>query len=109
MEFTSILLGSLGRLLADGPVYVTWLVGIGIAIARWKKHPRVSLLTVLALSLSLVISIFNGMLVIALPMQLRASEISAALAVLGVCSSLIYMVLWGMILAAIFGWRPTVE
>jgi MFS family permease len=105
MEFLSTVLGSLGVLLAQAPVYIVWLVGIAIAAVRYKRHPRVSLLAIIGLGGSLLLSIANALLTVILPQQFAINEVASAFAILGVCSGLIYMVLWGLILAAIFGWR----
>jgi len=40
---------ALTQLLTTLPLLIAWLVGIIIAIVRWKKNPRASLLTLLAL------------------------------------------------------------
>lgn len=51
MELVTYFLYSFARRI---PMLLLCLVAIGFAIARWKRHPRVSLMTVLALAFYLV-------------------------------------------------------
>ncbi len=107
MEFTAILLSSLFALLSRSPVYLVWLVGLGLAIARWNKHPRVSLLTASGITIGLVTDLIVLVLQFSLPREYPAPELAGAFQVLGVCSALIDAVAWGLIIAAIFGWRKS--
>lgn len=105
MEFIANFFAPLVSLISQAPVCITWLVGIGLAIARWKSHPKTSALALTSLSAFLILSIFTSILYTTLPSQLGASGIVAVFQVVGVCNSLIHAVLWGLLLAAIFGWR----
>jgi hypothetical protein len=39
------------------PMVVVWIVGILFAFARWRKHPKVSLLVMLSCALSLLMTL----------------------------------------------------
>jgi hypothetical protein len=45
MDFSQILIPFLVRL----PLFLLWLVGIGIAVFRWRVHPRVSVSVIIGL------------------------------------------------------------
>ena len=99
---------SLTQLMSTLPLMIAWLVGIVIAIVRWKKNPKASLLTLLALvvlmGVHIVLTVFNtsfhsiatinGMN----PMTVRTISI-----VVQVLLSLVNAGAWVMLLAAIFG------
>jgi hypothetical protein len=92
------------------PLYAVWAVGGCLAIARWRRHPRVSLLVLLSI---------GAMLVAAVGMQVSVWFISRAmsgpsfgslapyLAVLGLAHMLLRTTAWVAILTAIFGWRSS--
>ncbi len=44
-NLTSLIINSL---LMQVPVFLVWLVGLVLALVRWKRHPKVSLLTCIA-------------------------------------------------------------
>jgi hypothetical protein len=97
-------------LIVQIPLILVWLVGIIIAIARWKKHPRISLLSVIAITGLLFLSIAGNYLGMWLPVMLRAnnwniSRIGVINTAVGFVRSLLSAILWGLILAAIFSKR----
>jgi hypothetical protein len=105
-----IALGMLAQYLTQIPVLLAWLVGIILAIVYWRKHPRVSLLTLIAIVALLAKSLIGSAVAMWLPITLReqgwvASQIGVILVVIGIVQSLVSAVLWGLLLAAIFGWR----
>lgn len=69
------------------PLFLLLLGGIGFALARWKRHPRVSLLTTLGLLFYLLESIIFTFIMFLLPTALPS-------AVSIVASDLIYTVLF---------------
>ncbi len=109
------ILTSLGFLLAEIPVLLVWTAGLVIAVVRWRQHPRVSLLTVIALILMLVNLLVGMLLNILIPTWLSAqgsdsSEIILFFTVKGFIQAVISAVAFGLLLAALFGWRkPAVQ
>lgn len=98
---------TLTSLLAQSPVFIVWLVALVLAIARWQRHPNVSLFTTLALVGFLVVSIIDTYLNVSLPIMLieqgqSASQVGVMFAVKGVVSAVIRAVLWGVLIAAVF-------
>ncbi len=62
---------TLGSLLVQLPLYITWLVGIVLAIVWWKRHPRVSLLTVIGLAAMLLLTILFSIANLWLPLWIE--------------------------------------
>jgi hypothetical protein len=105
-DFTVYLL----RLASSAPVYIVWLIGIVLALMRWRKHPQVSLMIVLALGMMLVTSIIFQYLYIWLPRRLLDGDLSSmsitrVYTVLGVIHSSVSAVGFGLLLVALFRWR----
>ena len=80
----------------NGPLYLVWLAGIAWAAATWRRHPRKSLLTMLALGWFLI-----GPLVLSMVMQCLygGSEIWMTF---GFFHSAINAGVWLLLFAAIF-------
>lgn len=86
------------------------LGGIGFAIARWKRHPRVSLMTVLAMGLYLLETFTFAILYYWLPnffysLKLTAQNISTLDSVLQVIDDFAYAVVLILLVAAAFTGR----
>ncbi|MGC4113647.1 MAG: hypothetical protein QM765_03080 [Myxococcales bacterium] len=99
-------------LLVHGPIYLTMLVGIVLAIVRWDRHPRTSLFAVVSLMGSLLLSVAGTVIGIALPMSLHQRGVSVAqvgiyLAAWSGVLSLLQAGCWGLLLVALFGPRGT--
>lgn len=92
---------------------VLWLVilsGIVFAIVRWKRHPRVSLMTTIALVLYLVESFAFAFLVHYLPgffdtLHLSANNISALDSVLQMVDDFAFAAVLILLVAAAFSQR----
>ncbi|MGD0878572.1 MAG: hypothetical protein ABSA01_10550 [Anaerolineales bacterium] len=85
-------------ILTQIPVYLVWLVGVILAFVGWKKHPSVSLVALIAFVvlffldlMALIIDARNGMI---------GSRPGIAF-----LEALIRAGAWGLVLAAVFGWR----
>jgi uncharacterized membrane protein (DUF485 family) len=100
---TSMLMLSLGHLL----LYIVWLLGIALALGSWYQHPRVSLLTIIALSGFIILTLTNTFFVAWLPINLsnKASQLGLSFSILGIVTSIVSTGLWGVLLTAIFGRR----
>jgi hypothetical protein len=93
------------------PLYLLWLLGIILAVIRWQRHPKVSILA----GLAFVILIVNGMastITFAwLPGYLQtgqnysAEQVGQVLSVARVFFNLVSAVAWALILVAIFAER----
>ena len=110
MDLDSGLIPTLTFFLPRLPVFVAWIVGVIIAIVLWRRHPRVSLLTVIALALLFLEAAVGGFLSLWLNLQLgmdrmAPSQVGILLALLDMLRGAIAVVAWGFLLAAIFGWR----
>lgn len=96
--------------LLRSPLYLVWLVGIILAIALWSRHPKVSLLTTVALSVLLLASLFGTYIDIRLPLLLHShgmstSRLSLLISALSFLRALLHAGAWILLLWAIFGWR----
>lgn len=106
-DLTQALWSQLGAL----PLYVAWLAGLVAAVVTWRRHPTVSLLTSVSLVVMLVLTFASRLLnvwVVRLGAQAgwSAHEIGLFLGVYGFVSALIEAVAWGLVIAAVFLWRP---
>ena len=98
----------LSNLLVQLPSMAVMVVGLIVAIARWQRHPRVSLLLVVALLAQLLTSFTQPIAQnILIGTGASASELGLYFAILGIVSSIEYAVSLGLILWAAFGWRDT--
>ncbi len=101
---------TLSSLLIQLPLLLVWLVGIILALFFWRQHPRVSLLALIAISLLFVEDIASTFLNMWLPLTLRngglgIGRLNLLLPIIGVGESVVRAIAWGLLLAAIFGWR----
>jgi hypothetical protein len=86
---------------------IVWVIGVVLALSRWRRHPRVSLLALLAFAIMLV-SRFLGWALppIAHNYGWMDDEIRPIFfAAIGVFTALTSAVAWAFVLCAIFGWR----
>lgn len=109
MDYGPVLLTSLGYQL---PLMLVWLVGFVFAILRWKWHPRVSLLIVIALVLAFfgsIISVISNLLPLYMSrnMNVAASQIGVYMGIIGVVNILLHFVMWILLIIALFvGRKP---
>jgi hypothetical protein len=85
---------------------IAWLIGIALALSRWRRHPRVSLFAFLAFAMMLV----NILLPILLPpiilnYSTTADQIEPIFTAIRIFNGLASVVAWALVLYAIFGWR----
>lgn len=110
MDVNNALLSTGGAYLVQAPIVLVWLVGIGLAVAHWQRHPRVSLLVVSAIVLSLLTVLIGTPLNLWLPLATRnfgwsTGQLGVVLLLTNVVRSLIAAVAWGLMIAAVFAWR----
>ena len=109
-------LGTLTSLLTEIPLLLVWLTGLSLALIFWKRHPRVSLITVIAIGVFLVITPVEVFLNLWLPLYfdhqgMGFQQIALIYNLKAILQAIISAGLWTLVLAAIFGWRkhPAVE
>lgn len=109
MPFASGLLSVLVPLL---PNLLVWSIGLLIALMSWSRHPKVSLLTTVALLGFITLSIVSSFLNLWIPMtfyrgrETRVQVVNTLVAV-NVGAAVIGAVLWGILLYVIFGARSS--
>jgi hypothetical protein len=100
----------LPQYLAQVPVYLVWLVGIVLAIVHWRRYPQPSLLTLIALVILFLRGLISTFLNTWLPLALHSQGwsvqgTSTFLLAHHIVSTLVAAVAYGLLLAAVFGWR----
>ena len=91
------------------PVLIVMVIGVIIAFARWKRHPKISLLTLLALGGQVLLFVINMTLNLYAGRILfdtwTTDQILTFYTVKYIISSLIEAGLWVLVLLAIFNER----
>ncbi len=100
----NFLMDMVGRL----PVFTIWMVGIVIAIARWRRHPRSSLSMIIGLVLfimgALVFGLIHHLLLDRLMMNGASPEtIQRTLIPLQLTAAVVHVAGWILVLLAAFG------
>ena len=110
MELSGTLLPTLVTYLIQLPLLLVWLIGIILAGVYWRRNPAVSLLTIIAIGMLFLESLVATYLNLWLPVTLSqrgwgASQMGTVLALKGLVQSIANAAAWGLLIAAIFGWR----
>src|SRR5262245_5967770 len=82
----------------NAPLYLVWMVGCVACVERWRRHPQVSLLTLLALGLLLASAIGGIFLWVCLLSPRYGEAIWTGQFVVSAFS-------WVLLLLAMFRWR----
>jgi len=90
------------------PAILLAIVGIVIALARWKKHPTVSLVALIAFGLLLATRLMSAALFAFQYWQVSNNSFGGTGSIFGIVQSV--LVLFGflsqvLMIVAIFGWR----
>ena len=87
------------------PVLITLIVGIILAITRWRKNPRVSLLSLIALLTILFVRVVSTFTSSVLPIFLYSTVANPGiiLSVLSIVYTLLSTASWVLLLIALFG------
>ncbi len=111
-NFGSILLNSfLPSLAYQFPVLIALLVGLVIAIVRWRKTPRTSLITLLAILLVIFVTLLGTFTNSALSLilydifYLDYATIGIVFSVLAIIFNLLTAISWALLFVAIFSKR----
>ncbi len=99
-------------LIKKSVLIITILAGIGFAVYRWKRHPRISLMAVLALGLYLVDTLAVAIIFYLLPglffrLHLTAQKISMLDSVIRLLDDFVYATVLLLLVAAAFNGRVT--
>jgi len=94
----------------SAPLYIAWLVGLILAIVNWKKIPKPSLLTIIAIVSLFLFSVAYGIFSMNYPISayekgISSTQISNVVQVVNFINNLLTAACLGLILAAIFGRR----
>jgi hypothetical protein len=85
-------------ILTQTPVLLVWLVGVILAIVGWKKHPSVSLVAVIAIVILFLLAVVTELAAV-------RNGLNGFRPGVAFLEELIRAGAWGLVLAAIFGWR----
>lgn len=92
------------------PVFIVWVIGGIVAIVRWRRHPRPSLLLVVALSTFLLRALIGPIVTFSIVHSgtslARAGMVNG---LVSLASMLVAAVAWSLLLAAALGWRERSE
>ena len=97
------------------PVMLVFVAGFIVAVIRWKHHPGVSLLACIAFAGFFLVLLIDTYLSIWLPSSFRMSrdmshtELGNILAVKNIVFNVVRMILWALVIIALFGWRGQQE
>jgi hypothetical protein len=104
------LIRTLSALTASTPLFIVWLIGVALALSRWRRHPQVSLFALIACVVMIVnqvgvIFLYTWLSQLTLDQDWWADNMSSIFAAIRIVSALIDAAAGAMILCAIFGWR----
>jgi hypothetical protein len=105
-----VLISTLMALGTYTPIIIVWMIGVGLALSRWRRHPQVSRFALIAFAISIVNMVVNRFISVWLPLVMRdndwtATQIGTMYTAIGIITSLIGAASWAIVLCAIFGWR----
>lgn len=92
------------------PVIIVWVIGIALALSRWRRRPRVSQFALIACAVMIINTVANRSLTIWMPLAMRdygwtTVQIGSIFTVIGIITALISATAWALVICAIFGWR----
>jgi len=95
------------------PQHLVWIIGSILAIIHFKRHPKVSILALISLSMLFAISLIYTFLKLWLPINamdkgLDVSDISTSLLRITIIKSLLSTIAWSLLITAIFGCRKQI-
>jgi multisubunit Na+/H+ antiporter MnhC subunit len=105
-----VLIPTLSAIAISTPVIIVWVIGIILALSRWRRHPRVSQFALIACAVMIINLVVGRFLTIGLPITMRdrgwtMSQIGPIFAAIGIITALISAAAWTLVICAIFGWR----
>jgi len=105
-----MLLSILSSLAINIPLYIVWIITIIIAVINKKDYPKVSLLTITAVSIILIMTAGSSLTSAILPhMYMKYgfsnSYMGSVLFIINIFRTFISALAWALMVVAIFGWR----
>ncbi|HEY3355880.1 MAG TPA: hypothetical protein VGQ83_21685 [Polyangia bacterium] len=83
-------------------VYIAWIVIAVVALVRWKRHPKVSLLATIAAGTLFLLSLANTAIIV---FGRGWRDMSFIMSIWGLFHATVSAGCWGLLAVAIFGWR----
>jgi hypothetical protein len=107
MEMLMLMLSSL---VTSIPIVIVDVALMVVAIARWNRHPRVSMLAATSAVVMLVLDVLARAMFVVLPLKLRESgrsvaDLGVVYSVLGGVTGLFHAIAVGLLVAAVFADR----
>lgn len=104
------LISTISALVIAMPLIIVLLIGVVLALIRWRRHPQVSQLALIAFVVMIAVTLVNRLLTLWLPTIMlelgwTGGEIGSTLTFIGAGVTLISAAAWAAVLGAIFGWR----
>jgi hypothetical protein len=97
------------HLVTGSPLLLVWLVGIGLAASRWRRHPRVSLLVIMACAVGVTTSLISAALSVVPLVTMRrgasSAQVGMIVGVIGFFLVLCSTAAWALMLGAVFSGR----
>ncbi len=88
------------------PLIAVWIIGLILSIVFWRRHPNVSLLSLIALMGFLIIIIAEKYLTFHFATREFAwSQVAAIYTIKSLISTILSAVFWVLLGFAVFGWR----
>jgi hypothetical protein len=89
------------------PLYLVWLIGMFLALVRWRRHPTPSLLALIAFILFLTSAISGTLLFAWVLWQRDSTEITRGwmFSFIALGRTVVNTGAWVLLLLALFGWR----
>ena len=114
MSTSGTVFNALSNFLIETPVFLVWLAGLVVAVTRWQRHPRVSLLTLIAIITLLLNTWIGTILNVQIPTMLSqwgwsVGEMGTFFMIKGFIQAVVAAVGYGLLLFALFGWRTAVN
>ncbi|HEV3079842.1 MAG TPA: hypothetical protein VGY66_08690 [Gemmataceae bacterium] len=98
--------------LVDLPLHLICVIGIVLALVFYRRHPAVSVLTLCALTLVILLDLIGPWTMLVVEEKARAGwkeeSIRSLLRTIKVGYRFVNMIAYGLLLLAVFGWRPRV-
>jgi hypothetical protein len=98
--------------LVDIPLHLICIIGIIFALVLYRRHPAVSLLTLCALTLVIILGLIGPWTMLLVEEKIKAGwkeeSIHSYLSTIKLGYRIVNMTAYGLLLVAVFGWRRKV-
>lgn len=88
------------------PIFIVWIIAAVVAVARWQRHPRPSLLLLIALGLFFLRALVGPIVTFTVVhSDIARANIGMVQGIISFASTLVAALAWILLLAAALGWR----